>query len=537
MSSNQWIRKALLILFAYLFYLLSWNTAFGVESSSVEQDLAKHIVFNHEGPNNIGRILIDDRTSGINQSTWLYVKAALDYYKKSKPIFIILELNTPGGEVYAAQEISDALKELDIQYNIPVVAYINNWAISAGAMLAYSSRFIAVVKDGTMGAAEPLVQDSTTGKTEIASEKVNSAMRADFASRARFFDRNPFIAEAMVDKDNILVLRKGEIIKLNSESQLQTGEPDPDKVISFKGKLLTLGADKLIDYRVADILVPPTKTLPITPEEQQMGRWPADRSPLFHQPFFDQIPGAVIDTYQLDWKMRLFAFLASPVVSSILFMGMMFGLYLEFSSPGLGLGGSLAATSLFLIILSSFALEIGNWLELILLFAGLGVIIVELFFLPTFGLLGFVGLVFFLIGLFGMMLPGLNSVSFEYDTHTLNAAGIIVVERLAWLCGSFVATMLAIAVLARYVTPQIASWSRLVLKGNEQVGYIAGDSASQLPSKGVKGIAGTTLRPAGKVIIDDVWYDAISTGNFIEKGESIIVADLDGSNVMVEKSS
>ena len=97
--------------------------------------------------------------------------------------------------------------------------------------------------------------------------------------------------------------------------------------------------------------------------------------------------------------------------------------------------------------------------------------------------------------------------------------------------------MLAIAVLARYVTPQIASWSRLVLKGNEQVGYIAGDSASQLPSKGVKGIAGTTLRPAGKVIIDDVWYDAISTGNFIEKGESIIVADLDGSNVMVEKSS
>ena len=50
-------------------------------------------------------------------------------------------------------------------------------------------------------------------------------------------------------------------------------------------------------------------------------------------------------------------------------MGMMFGLYLEFSSPGLGLGGSLAATSLFLIILSSFALEIGNWLELILLFA------------------------------------------------------------------------------------------------------------------------------------------------------------------------
>ena len=107
--------------------------------------------------------------------------------------------------MFAAQQISDALKELDTQYGIPVVAYINNWAISAGAMLAYSCRYIVVVKDASMGAAAPVIA-SETGEMKEASEKINSAMRADFAGgRARFFDRNPNIAEGMVDKDLILV--------------------------------------------------------------------------------------------------------------------------------------------------------------------------------------------------------------------------------------------------------------------------------------------------------------------------------------------
>ena len=110
----------------------------------------------------------------------------MDHFKETKPIFVILELNTPGGEVFAAQNISDALKELDTQYQIPVVCFINNWAISAGAMLAYSCRYITVVKDASMGAAAPVIA-SETGEMKEASEKINSALRTDFANRAAFF--------------------------------------------------------------------------------------------------------------------------------------------------------------------------------------------------------------------------------------------------------------------------------------------------------------------------------------------------------------
>lgn len=521
------------VLFLLFLVLPSLHAEEGADRP-LESMLNEHIKYNPQGPNQIGLITIGDHSSEINQSTWLYVRNALEAYKKSKPIFIILELNTPGGEVFAAQKISDALKEMDIQYNIPIVAYINNWAISAGAMLAYSCRFITVVKDASMGAAEPLTMES--GKMETASEKVNSAIRADFANRANFFGRNPWIAEGMVDKDLILVEREGKIIKVDGESQIKTAEPQPDILIKAKGKLLTLTAEQLMSYGVANLMLQPTKVEPITSIELNAGKWPAHKMLLFTYPFFAKIPQATIDVFQMDWKTRFFALLAHPAVSSLLFLGMLLGFYVEFSTPGFGLPGTVGVTCLFLIILSSFALEIANWLELILLLTGLLIVLVELFILPTFGLLGFIGAVFFIIGLFGMMLPGAESVSYEFDTQTLNAAGQAFFERLMWLTGTLLLSFAIIALLARYLTPNFAGFRKFILVGHEQEGYIAGDKAEDLPQPGTKGEAFTTLRPSGKVMIGDKIYDAISYGTFIEKDTLIVVERLEGSVIVVNKA-
>lgn len=504
---------------------------------NVEEKLAKFIHFNTGGANQIGHIYIGNHESSINQSTWLYVKQALDYYKKHPPIFIILEIDTPGGEVFAAQKISDALKEIDTQYNIPVVAFINNWAISAGAMLAYSCRFIAIVKDGSMGAAEP-VYLGETGKLETASEKVNSALRSDFASLARFFDRNPLIAEAMVDKDLILVFRHGRIIKLDNENQIRTKGVDPDEVITPKGKLLTLNADEMVKYHVADLLLLPQKLSPITNEEQRVGVWPANKELLFQIPFFSKIPQASIEAYKMDWKTKFFVFLATPLVSSLLFMGLIIGAYMELNNPGLSLPGGIAALCLFLIALSSFSLEIADWLELILLLTGLALILVELFILPSFGLAGILGALLFIIGLFGMMLPGIRSVGFEYDTKTLNAAGHYVFQRLAWLCGALLLSFGVIALIARYVPPSFKGFRRLVLVGNEQdatEGFFAGYDPKNLPPPGSIGEVLATLRPAGKVLIKDQIYDAISSGELIEAGEKITITRLDGGVMVVSR--
>ncbi len=502
--------------------------------TALDKKLREHIKFDPKTATTVGLITIDDRSSGISQATWLYVKNALDYYKQSKPSFIILELNTPGGEVFAAQKISDALKDMDTQYNIPIVAFINNWAISAGAMLAYSSRFIAIAKDASMGAAEPITIGD--GEAKTASEKVNSALRADFANRASFFGRNPNIAEAMVDKDIILVLRHGRIIKLDNEDQIHKSGPDADIIISQKGKLLTLNSEQLMKDGVADILLQPQKLGSITAKEKETGKWPAGKMLLFTYPFFAQMKDfTTIDHYIMDWKTQFFVWLAHPVVSSILFLGFLIGFYVELNTPGFGLAGTVAFTCLFLIILSSFSQDIANWLEVILLLTGLSIILVELFILPTFGLLGFIGILFFFAGLFGLMLPGISSINFEFDTQTWNAAGEAFFKRLAWLSGTMVLAFFICLLLTRYISPNLAGMRRFVLTGHEQEGYHAGANAADLPQPGKQGEAITTLRPAGKIMIDDQIYDAMTAGGFVEKGEKIVIDHLEGNVIFVSR--
>lgn len=496
-------------------------------------DFAQHIHFNPEGPNTVGYIYVGDHEKAIDESTWIYIKKALEHYQQSKPIFILLELNTPGGEVFVAQKISDALRVSDTQENVPVVTFINNWAISAGAMLAYSTRYITAVHDASMGAAAPILFDET-GKMTEASEKINSAIRTDFENRARFFDRNPLIAEAMVDKDLIVVQRDGKIIKLDTENQIRYNEPNADQIISPKGKLLTLDGEQLLHYGIANLLVPSMKLDPITNKELSEGKWPASKIALFHTPFFSSIPNATIEAYQMDWKTHLFALLASPAVTSILFMGLMIGAYMEFSNPGLSLPGSIAAICLFLLIIANLSLDIANWLEAILLLTGIALLIIEIFVLPSFGLLGFFGILLFVVGLFGMILPNIRSISFDTDTQTLNAAGEYFFIRLAWLSGAFIISLIVIAILSRYFVPRFSGFKRFVLEGNEQEGFTAGDLPQSFPEKGTEGEAFTTLRPAGKIIVKGQIYDAITRGNFIEQGASIIIVGLEGNSLIVE---
>lgn len=511
---------------------------YGEASSTLSPSLKEHVHYRQDGDNLIGYIYVGDHSSQISQATWLYIKKALEYYKEKRPAFIILRLNTPGGQVYPAQQIADALRDIDLKDNIPVVAFIDDWALSAGAMLAYACRYITTTTNGSMGAAEPVIQ-SAEGKMESASEKVNSAMRADFANRARTFNRDPNIAEAMVDKDILLVWRQGKVVRLDYTDQVIKTGPDPDIVITPSGKLLTLNAIEMMKYGVADLLLKPRALPAITGAEEEKGAWPADKMLLFQYPFFKDIPNAVVDEYKMDWKTQLFVWLASPVISSLLFMGLLLGFYIEINTPGFGVAGVAALTCLFLIGLSSLSLEIANWLELILLVTGLAFMLSEIFFMHTHGIMGIVGIFFFFAGLFGMLLPNIDKVEFDWDTTTFNAAGQLFFERLAWLSGTLVISLLLIGLISRYIVPRFPAFKRFVLTGGEQdiqEGYVAGPAQSNMLSIGVKGVVVSALRPAGKISVDDKIYQAMTYGVFLAEGSAVKVVGYDSGTVIVEET-
>lgn len=507
----------------YLFLLFLFFTSLGTAS------LSEHIHYNASGKNRIGYLDIQ-RDHPIDQSTYLYVKFALQEYLKEGVSFIILHLNTPGGEVFSSMKIAELLQEIDTVHHIPVVAVIDNWALSAGAMLAYSCRYIAVSKTSLMGAAEPVFQGSE-GKMESAPEKIVSALRTEFASLAKFYGRNPLIAEAMVDKDIILVAREGEIVQLYSEKELNTKGKNPDHLITSFGKLLTLDAEQLLALKVAEISLPRASSIP----ESRPKEWPFSQSSLSSDPFFSQIPDATVIEYR-DWKIDFFAFLTHPIVASLLMMGLIVGIYMETNHPGFGLPGGIALTCLALILLSNFATQAIHWLELFFLFGGILLLLIEIFILPGFGIAGVLGILLILFSLFAMMLPSIGSVEFLWNWQEWNLQALEFFNRLTYYSIALILSFVFIVISSRYITPRLFKKNRVILH-TDQEGSVAGLESYALPPIGSEGEAQTSLHPGGKVKINDFFYDALTETAFIEKGEKVVVVKIQGSGIIVQKKA
>src|SRR5688500_10169635 len=103
---------------------------------------------------------------------------------------VILDIETPGGRIDAAQQIVNAIKEA----KVPVYAYVNRRAFSAGAMIALATDRIYMRPGSVIGAATPVDGGGTK-----APEKIVSAMRSEMRALAEARKLDPRIAEAMVD--------------------------------------------------------------------------------------------------------------------------------------------------------------------------------------------------------------------------------------------------------------------------------------------------------------------------------------------------
>ena len=492
------------VLFLFLPYF-----AFG--SSTMEQ----YIHYDQSIENKVGYLYIG-KDRGIDQSTFLYVKFALEDFKERGVKFIILHLNTPGGEVLSSLKIVDLLQKVDTNDHIPVIAFIDNWAISAGAMLAYSCRFIGIVPNAIMGAAEPVTAGSD-GEMKTASEKVTSALRAEMSNLASFYGRDPLIGEAMVDKDIILVLRDQKIVKLSSESEIRK---ESDTLISAPHKLLTLNAKELVDFGVADFTVPSESNSPMA---------------LFKEPFLAKIPHVDLISYS-NWKIDFFSILSHPAVASLLVFGLLIGFYIESNTPGFGIAGSIALVCLALIILSSFAMEAIHWIEVIILCAGLILLAIELFVIPGFGIIGIFGILLTIIGLFALLLPGIDRINF-FELDSFSFAIPELVRRFAWLTSALIISIVAIYLMARFLSHQFFRSSPLVLRGEQEadLGYVAGLSKEMMPSIGEKGVAVTPLRPSGKVRIGEKLFHVVAQTGYIKANSLIVVIHIKGSLIMVKQ--
>ena len=101
-----------------------------------------------------------------------------------------------------------------------------------------------------MGAAEPVIMGE---KGRWCLPQSQFSTKSAICNPCKFLVES-LIAEAMVDKDIILVLRDHKIIQLEAMDQAITSGPHPDTIISGPEKLLTLRKE-LIELGVSDFIV------------------------------------------------------------------------------------------------------------------------------------------------------------------------------------------------------------------------------------------------------------------------------------------
>jgi membrane-bound serine protease (ClpP class) len=416
---------------------------------------------------------------------------------------LLFDIHTPGGAVSATSDIIRIIEGS----GLPTVAFVNNEAISAGALITLSCDLIAMVPGGTIGDAQPIPTNPKTvsyvlGKIRAIAEKQG---------------RNPDVAAAMVDKELVLVkLQDGSVKALTPQEydhRLKSGERMD--VISPQGNVLALSTDRAIELGIADLKAGGIEELlsNISLVELNGERTVTRRDKAVGVPLDE----ASVRKVPLTIAERIAIFVTNPMVASLLLSLGILGLIFEFKTVGWGVAGSIGIVCLALFFGGHMIARIDAGIGLLIFLFGIGLLLVEIFVIPGFGVAGISGIILIVAGLL---------FTLDTNTGTWSAATLTLAQALIM--------MLVIGGLLAYILPKTSLWRSVILETEErsEAGYSAPTSDLEM-LRGKTGVALTPLRPAGIALIDGERVDVVSEGGFIERNAQVKVINVEGNRVIV----
>jgi membrane-bound serine protease (ClpP class) len=272
------------------------------------------------------------------------LKNAFSEAEQAGANLIVLEIDTPGGFVDAAQNIERLIQ----QQEIPVTAYVTGGALSAGALIAFSADELYMAPGTTIGAAEPRIG------TEKADEKTVSAWSARLAAQAaraaeqngRDPDMAAELARAMVESDLVI------------------------PGITESGKLLTLTDKQAYEYGLSEGTAESLAAL-----LSQKG-----------------ITNYLVEKYEASLAERIARWATSPLVMPVLLTIGIAGLVIEIFTMGFGVPGMIGVAALALYFGGSIITGLSGWEAVLIFLLGLILLAVEVLILPGFGVAGVIGI-------------------------------------------------------------------------------------------------------------------------------------------------
>jgi membrane-bound serine protease (ClpP class) len=426
----------------------------------------------------------------ISPSLFMFLRRAEKAAENAGASAIIFEMNTYGGRIDSAEEITAVLNRA----TIPTYTFINSNAGSAGALIALATKHIYMAPVSAIGAAAPVL---STGEDLplTQKEKTISYWSALIRGSASRNGHNPDIGEAF----------------MNKEKSVQIGE----RVIHPKGTLLTLNAQEATEQINGKPLLADGIAESIVDLVKKAG-----------------LKGNVV-TFQPTGFEQLALWITA--LAPLLLLGGIVCAWLEFKIPGASLPGIIAAICFALFFLGHYFAGLAGWEVVALFVLGVALVIIEILFFAH------STIVFGVIGVFLMLASLLWAMIDRYPGETFFPTGEMLKVPLLNLLLALVASAIVIWLLAKYL-PRTSIYRRFALMTSNPPGTsLAGAprefAAAVSVSPGMRGVALSMLRPSGKARFADHVVDVITQGEFVAPDTPIIVVQTDGMRVVVEASS
>jgi membrane-bound serine protease (ClpP class) len=434
-----------------------------------------------------GDVVVVPLRGEISPSLLMFLRRTEKVAESSGASAIIFEMNTYGGRLDSAEEITSALNHA----TIPTYTFINSNAGSAGSLIALATQHIYMAPVSAIGAAAPVLP---TGEDLPLTqrEKTISYWSALIRSSAMKNGHNPDVGEAF----------------MNKEKEVKIG----DRVVHAKGTLLTLNAQEATEKFNGKALLADGIADSVVDLMQKAG-----------------LKGNAVSLGPTGFEQLAFWI---TTLAPLLLLGGIIGAYLEFKIPGATMPGIISAICFALFFLGHYLAGLAGWEVVTLFVLGLVLVIIEiLFFAHSTIVFGVVGVFLILASLFWAMID-------RYPGETFFPTGRALAVPLLNLFLALIGAAIVIALLARYL-PRTSVYRRFALMTSNPPGpSLAGiprEFATAIDlSPGTEGISLSILRPSGKARFLDQIIDVVTQGEFIPPNTAVTVVRRDGMRVVVK---
>ncbi len=490
---------------------------------------------------------------------------------------IVIELDTPGGELTAMLNICHLIKN-DMPAN--TVAWVNHQAYSAGSVIALACREIVFAPSATMGDAAPIQIDPLGILNQLnpaERAKLEAPLRAEVVDSARrnHYDEN--LVQAFISVEIQLWLientqtHETAFVDADEFRDAMGEDPPHTAARSTTGNTAAVNSPQAQINRQFDAQSPADLVAASETSLEEMflksrppvrerltaadrGNWrlvmQVDRDDQLlvvrtaEAKFYGLAKGVVANEQELksffgavnvirldeSWSEGLVRVMTSLPVRALLIIIFLVCLFIEIATPGVGFFGITALVALVLLIGTPALIGLAQWWTLVMILVGLSLVLLELFVIPGFGITGVAGAVCVLAGLVGVFVSGdISTIEGRRDLWTGIGTTLV----------SLFASGIGIWFIARQLET-IPLFQRLVLtaeiKPSSETSLLDPALATQRVLEiGDQGSAVTDLRPVGKAIFGDRLVEVQSTAGYIDRGTPIVVVRIAENQIDVEE--